>query len=326
MYTPLRSHYLIGILFLFFSSSLFSQTGSISIQGILKNFDGTVAKDGKYDMEFKIYTQSTGGTAIWSETQSGADAVEVTGGVYNTILGKTPTGLTDLQNLLFDQPYFVGITVLSGSNPLEMSPRIQLAYSVKSLHADRSIHSDTADIALMARGVAFETSGIAEVNGDLRLSSSKNIVVAPGSDLFVDTVHAKRVKAESAVISGDVDATGAMYAGRFNNYWNTHQVLTPVLTGERFENKPVYSLVISGAGAVGDNWNTVYTFPSGVIPRLIEASGFWVLPSTGVTYPISTGGVDPIIGTNADPVKVYFFCSVGEWVNDYWYTIKFVYE
>lgn len=135
------------------SISLFAQSGKISVQGILKNFNGTVATDGSYDMEFNIYTSASGGTAIWTETQSGADAVEVESGVYNTVLGKTIAGSNALSALDFDVPYYVGITVLTGSNPLEMTPRIELAYAVNSFHAAESNHADTADFATVAYAV-----------------------------------------------------------------------------------------------------------------------------------------------------------------------------
>jgi hypothetical protein len=144
---------LVVLTLFFLGSSLFAQSGKVSIQGILKNFNGTVATDGPYDMEFKIYTSPTGGAAIWTETQSGVDAVEVSSGVYNTVLGKTIAGSNTLSALAFDVPYYVGIKVLTGANPLEMTPRIELAYAINSFHAAEANHADTADFATVAYAV-----------------------------------------------------------------------------------------------------------------------------------------------------------------------------
>jgi len=98
-------------------SSLFSELhaqASLSIQGILKKSNGVAVEDGTYSITFRLYTDQTGGSAIWTEMQSG---VEVSSGIYSTILGNT----NDL-NVPFDTVYYLGVTI--GSS--ELTPRIQL--------------------------------------------------------------------------------------------------------------------------------------------------------------------------------------------------------
>src|SRR5262245_15124517 len=58
----------------------------LSIQGILKKATGEAVDDNTYNMTFSLYTVPTGGAAIWSENQTG---VEVTSGIYSTVLGNT---------------------------------------------------------------------------------------------------------------------------------------------------------------------------------------------------------------------------------------------
>lgn len=87
----------------------------LSIQGFLKKSDGAALPDGEYALKFRIYNVETGGTPIWEETQS---TVDVTGGIYSAILG----AVTPL-NIAFNEPYFVSVTVGSGT---EMVPRIPL--------------------------------------------------------------------------------------------------------------------------------------------------------------------------------------------------------
>ncbi|MEP6795873.1 MAG: hypothetical protein ABJB16_16215 [Saprospiraceae bacterium] len=94
--------------------SVLHAQASLSIQGILKKSNGVAVEDGTYNLTFKLYTVQSGGTALWTETQSG---IEVTSGIYSTILGNS-TAL----NIPFNQLYYLGVTI--GSS--ELTPRIQL--------------------------------------------------------------------------------------------------------------------------------------------------------------------------------------------------------
>ncbi len=61
----------------------------INYQGYLTDASGTPL-NGSYGMAFELYASASGGTAFWSETQSG---VPVTEGVFNVMLGSvTPVG------------------------------------------------------------------------------------------------------------------------------------------------------------------------------------------------------------------------------------------
>ena len=94
--------------------SVLHAQASLSIQGILKKSNGVAVEDGVYNITFKLYTAETGGSAIWTETQTG---IEVSSGIYSTILGNTVA-----LNVPFNQIYYLGVTI--GSS--ELSPRIQL--------------------------------------------------------------------------------------------------------------------------------------------------------------------------------------------------------
>ncbi|MFC1683689.1 hypothetical protein ACFL0G_05755, partial [Candidatus Zixiibacteriota bacterium] len=58
--------------------------GLINYQGTLTDGYGT-ALDTTVAMTFSIYSDSTGGTQVWTETQS---AVGVNNGVFNVLLGR----------------------------------------------------------------------------------------------------------------------------------------------------------------------------------------------------------------------------------------------
>ncbi len=115
-------------LWLLCSSYAFPQVPrTISYQGILTDGNGTPVSDGDYELTFKLYDVETGGSALWTETQW----VAVHNGVFDVILGSVSP-----LDLPFDKPYWVGVTVGTGT---ELIPRIELtsaAYSLRSANTD----------------------------------------------------------------------------------------------------------------------------------------------------------------------------------------------
>ncbi len=93
--------------------SLSAQEIPVSVQGVVRNTDGSVFPTGNYSMKFRIYTLATGGTAIWTEEQEG---VRIEGGVYSVLIGK----ITPLSNITFNQTLYLGVSVDGGT---ELSPR-----------------------------------------------------------------------------------------------------------------------------------------------------------------------------------------------------------
>ena len=99
----------------------------INYQGYLTTAAG-VPVDGPVQMHFSIYDAATGGSALWSETQT----VTVTNGVYNVNLGDVVP-----INLPFDVQYYLGVKV--GTDPGEMTPRkvlTSVGYAYRALYVD----------------------------------------------------------------------------------------------------------------------------------------------------------------------------------------------
>jgi hypothetical protein len=116
------------------SLSLAQVPRTISYQGVLTDANGTVVPDGNYNLTFKIYDTSSGGTPLWTEVQS----VAVSKGIFSVILGSVAP-----LNLPFNRPYYLGVTIESGA---ELSPRIPLTssgYSFRAVNTD-SINGITA--------------------------------------------------------------------------------------------------------------------------------------------------------------------------------------
>lgn len=105
----------IAFFLLFQQTAVYAQSAKLGIQGILKKANGNAVDDGTYSLTFKIYNVLTGGTALWTETQSN---IEVASGIYTATLG----AVTAL-NIPFNETYYLGVTVGATT---EMAPRIQL--------------------------------------------------------------------------------------------------------------------------------------------------------------------------------------------------------
>ena len=109
---------------------------TLSYQGVLTDASGNIKPDGPYSFTFRLYDVSSGGTALWTETETNT----VKDGLFSTTLGDQtafPASLT------FDKPYWLGIEVESE----ELSPRIALTSSPYSFSA---LRADTAHVATSA--------------------------------------------------------------------------------------------------------------------------------------------------------------------------------
>ncbi len=129
-----------------YSQTSFAQA-NLSVQGTIQRSTGATVDDGEYSLTFKLYTTETGGTAVWSETQSD---VSITGGVYSVTLG-TVEPLT----AAFDQTYYLGITVGTGA---ELTPRARLTsspYALSLIGQDNKFPSTGA----VGIGTATPTAG-----------------------------------------------------------------------------------------------------------------------------------------------------------------------
>lgn len=101
-----------------------------SIQMLLTDNSGKPVSNGSYGITVSLYTNPTGGSAVWSESQN----VIVTDGLANIEMGKS----TPL-NVIFNKQYFTGIAIGSGS---ELTPRLPLNPSTYSLAA-RAVFGST---------------------------------------------------------------------------------------------------------------------------------------------------------------------------------------
>jgi hypothetical protein len=177
------------VLSLLLAISGLSQAGvpqTLSYQGQLTSAAG-VPVNNTANITFRLYSALTGGTQLWSETQS----VAVNNGLFSVELGKATQF-----NLAFDAPYFLGIQV---GTDAEMQPRQALSSVGTALAAATLYCNGCITAAHLASGVAVSgptgttgatgPQGAAGVNGKTILSGSSAPTSGNGvdGDYYIDT-------------------------------------------------------------------------------------------------------------------------------------------
>ena len=127
------------ILLLLLPVALFAQLPrTLPYQGVYTDTLGNPKGDGTYTFTFRLYSVSSGGSALWTEIKD----LQVKRGLFQTRLGDTtPFGAA----LTFDTQYYLGVKV--GADP-ELTPRVALLPVASSLFAAKS------DTARTAAGIA----------------------------------------------------------------------------------------------------------------------------------------------------------------------------
>jgi hypothetical protein len=168
----------------------------LSYQAVYADSTGNPKPDGIYTFTFRLYTTSSGGSAIWTEIKD----LPVKKGLFSTQLGDiTPLGA----GVNFDRQYWLGVK--PGSEP-ELTPRIPLdaaSYSLNSVRADSAgfaqkansaasaAKADTATYALKAAiPTAIDSARIAGTVPDSSLRLSKLAVWMLAGNIGTGTVPA----------------------------------------------------------------------------------------------------------------------------------------
>jgi microcystin-dependent protein len=114
--------FIITLLFaLLIAPMAWSQTNTFSFQGTLRNDAGLAVEDGTYTINVSIYDAEISGNMLWTNTYN---SVLVENGVYSIAI--TP------ENVSFDEPRYVGISVNGGA---ELAPRIPISAAPYAVHA-----------------------------------------------------------------------------------------------------------------------------------------------------------------------------------------------
>ena len=149
----------------------------ISYQGKLVTPQGGLI-DTTVSMVFAIYTDSTSGTQLWTETQN---SVVVSKSVFNVILGS----VTSIPKTIFNGSIrYLGITVGGDSQMTPRKPIVSVGYAYKSLEAD--------------------TAGYARVGA---LDNDWKFSITDGADTTITTGGAWGIARYGNTLYGNADST-----------------------------------------------------------------------------------------------------------------------
>jgi len=182
-----------------FAAALAAQAleSSIAYQGILRDDQGAVLAGTQYTIEFRLYTQASGGTPLWGRSTvvildaNGLFNVELADSVGSDVGGTRCTSLTEALAQSRGGSLYVGLTVSNSSG--EISPRQKImsvpyatyAADVSSAGGDfavagkttlRDAEAQTLDVAgnVGVGGNAVFSQGVT-VNGNLSVSKPNAI-------------------------------------------------------------------------------------------------------------------------------------------------------
>lgn len=217
----------------------------VTYNGLLKNTAGSYLT-GAYAMKFRIYTASTGGAAIWTETQS---TVSVSSGRFSVQLGS----VTPL-NLDFSQDYWLSVEIGADG---EMTPRQRLTSVGYAYMAEQVVNGFTqaqhdALSHKNVEGVKDNTAMIAKTN--FKLDAYATASVNSMGDMVIDTFN---------------DATGIDAAASSNYTWrgSPNYDVTTALINNGIDDYA--KLVLHANGANG----SVAFSDSSLSPKSITAVG-----------------------------------------------------
>jgi hypothetical protein len=191
---------------------------TIAYQGILKNNSGTPVPDNTYNLTFRVYKSSLGGSSLWT---SSPIPVTTSGGLFITPVG--PIALP------FDTTYYISVQV-QGDDEMTRQMMTMAPYSASADTANYATKSDTAKYALNG-GVSHWSVSNSVISTDNFWGLSKG---NSGSALLGDSVRTM-VNLGVNSIAGDYSSTrvycnilggrdnsasghGSVISGGFSNY------------------------------------------------------------------------------------------------------------
>src|SRR3989344_889530 len=288
----MRKYFALIIIFATVSQSVNAASSSfnkeINYQGKLTDSSGVLVGDGDYNMFFRIYTASSGGNAIWSESRtSTSTAVTVTNGLFSVLLGD----ITSLSSLNFNQDLYLGVSIgATSSTPTwdaEMSPRKQfgtvpsafVADTLDGLDSDAFIRSDIVGTStgglLVTASSSLQTTTFVNATSTSATSTSFFSITASSSAFYGGTL-----RVTSATTSGYLAITGSATSTGVNG-WN--------ITGGCFSISGVCvdDSHLTGAGSAGlpTVWTSAIALSSSsTLSRLVGGTGTSTFVTGGVIF------------------------------------------
>jgi hypothetical protein len=138
----LRKRGVLWLFILFLLNSAYPQIPKmITYQGLLTDDNGNPRPTGRYDFIFSLFTDSSGGNSLWTQTEQ----LQVQNGIFVALLGSKT-----ILNLPFKSPYWLAVSV-DGKSLLPRTRLTSIAYCFMADTANYAINSYQSRISDSAR-------------------------------------------------------------------------------------------------------------------------------------------------------------------------------
>lgn len=240
----LAGSFLVFSLYLLITVLLASTAGAIqsvpykvNFQGHLSDASGTPKPDGEYNMTFRLYSDSTGGTAVWTEVRETTTRVTVTDGRFSVQLGDVatlPSTVFDDQTLFFEielpTPATATCDTASCASYTEgpMTPRQPLAASPFAFNADKLDGYDASDFAIGGQSNTFTATNLFKTDS----ATAFAIQNTSGGNLFAADTTSMSVSVGAAGNSVTLSGSGIQLSGSARPTWQV--MLSPEYIGATF--------------------------------------------------------------------------------------------
>lgn len=283
----------------------------INFQGKLTNPDGTNVTNGTYSIVFSIYSVSSGGSALWTETQG---SVSITDGIFQVSLGSVSAlpGSVDFNSASL----FLGIKVGADA---EMTPRVQFTATPYAFNSEKLGGITSAGFVQLSPG--SQQTGFLNISGNATVGGTYNSnTLTSTALLFGGASTASIQSAASQNLQIDSGTTGTLSLGTSNATAITLGKTTSVVTipGSLSINSSttvptVDQLIIDNTGSTGvttagvNGLNLKYKGGAAAV----EAAGMRIDYTPGTTtggtwsgLRIVAGATGPVSGVTAYGIKL----------------------
>jgi hypothetical protein len=200
------------------SQSAAATNNTINFQARLQSSAGNIVNDGNYNVEFKLYSASSGGSALWTETyqNSASQGPQVINGYLSVSLGSITAFPTTIN---WDQDLYLtmnigGTTSGAPSWDGEMNPRLKvtaLPYAFRAGQLAKLTGSNTSVLDWATQTTA-NTILLPNEGGTLCIQSSANCGFLTSSSAIQNTTTTQTNASFNIQSSADTNITGVLKA------------------------------------------------------------------------------------------------------------------